>query len=69
MAMKIYRFLQLGPFLLSVLATTLAQHDYSGSWGMGFIMGLIVGGVVLFCTTVVLNIVWNIFGLWPRSES
>ena len=65
MAMKLYRFLQFAPFSVVALSSLTASVDMTSK-----ILGVVLlGGIVLVITTVCLNVLWSIFGLWPRPEA
>ena len=63
MAMKIYRAIQFTPFALVAFSSLTASVDTASK-----VLGVVLlGGITLVITTVCLNILWNILGLWPRS--
>lgn len=64
MAKKIYRFLQFAPVSLFALSAITTNAPIQ----MKAVMFLVFGSILLFATTFILNIIWNVFGLWSHSE-
>lgn len=65
MVKKIYRFLQFAPlslFALSAITTNAPMQTK-------MVMFVMFGAILLFVTTVILNIIWSVFGLWSHSEA